>query len=296
VVLAAVATASVLTLRRVDFVWDLIQDKPFPHENITTIMLILGFNTLMVLFSRSRMRSERNRLVVDNYENTVQSLMDANLNLQEKTVNEIAEAINQERKRIIRDIHDIVGHGMVNIIMLSESMSDKIKAGNKQAEEIVQVIRNQAEMILHETEATLLAVKKFEIDRKYDIIAIKRLSTLFQKATGVKVTLELANIPFTFGRDLDRVVYRIIQECMTNAFRHGNATEIKIIFWKFTKYIEVKISDNGRGAKQINEGIGIWGIRERLTSIGGHLQLISSRSGFELLIRFPWTESSKNNG
>ena len=52
--------------------------------------------------------------------------------------------------------------------------------------------------------------------------------------------------------------------------------------------MEIVIRDNGNSAKEIEEGIGLWGIRERLAAIDGKLEVQNSRSGFIVVVRFPW--------
>lgn len=290
---SAGGTVIVFFMQRVDFIWNKVQLKPVWEDKLAALFLIAGINVFLILFNRFRKRAVESRLQFENYEETVQNLMDVNLRLQETTVKEIDEAVNTERSRIARDLHDIVGHSMVNIMMLAESIKDSLRNGRGEAQHLIKMTRDQAQMVLQDTEATLRTLKERETDRKYDIVAIKRLSGIFQKATGINVILEFRNVPFSFGEDIDRIVYRIIQECMTNAFRHGKATEIKILFWKYEREIEIFVRDNGVGVKQVMEGIGLWGIRERLTSINGELTVPRTATGFELFIRFPWPQKPK---
>ncbi|MCF7949276.1 MAG: two-component sensor histidine kinase [Spirochaetia bacterium] len=248
------------------------------------VILILG----LYLFNWYRLKSRTNRVLIDSYEDTVGSLMEANLKLQDNIMNEIGTTLTVERKRIARELHDIIGHSMVNIMMLSESMQDKLYEHPEQIIEMMVMVKSEAQRTLHDSEKTLRNLKDQDSDRKYDIAAVKRLVNVFQKATRVRVELELRNAPNSFGNNINRIVYRSIQECMTNSFRHGKASLIKIMFWRGPEEMEIVIRDNGTGAKELEEGIGLWGIRERLAAIDGKLEVQNSRSGFIVVVRFPW--------
>ncbi len=291
VISAALVVISLL-LQQSIFVWNYLQLQPDWGSLSGFLFLHLVIILVLYLFNSFRLRARTNRMLIDNYEDTVSNLMEANLKLQDNIMKEIGDTLNAERKRIARELHDIIGHSMVNIMMLSESLRDKMSAEPELAVEMTKTVNREAQKVMHDTEKTLRYLKDRESERKYDIAAVKRLVNVFEKATGVQVELELRNAPNSFGRKINRVVYRSIQECMTNAFRHGKASLIKIMFWSDADEVEIIIRDNGTGTKDIEEGIGLWGIRERLAAIDGKLEVQSSRNGFIVIVRFPWGRSS----
>jgi signal transduction histidine kinase len=117
--------------------------------------------------------------------------------------------------------------------------------------------------------------------------AIQRIAEAFQTATGVAVRIEYGNLPRFFGNGLDRFIYRFIQEGMTNAFRHGMATSIRVLFWVQDRTLSVTIHDNGRGANNLQEGIGLRGMRERVNEFSGTFKAANVADGFELIARIP---------
>ena len=74
---------------------------------------------------------------------------------------------------------------------------------------------------------------------------------------------------------------------MTNAFRHGKATKIRIYFHAADEFLNITIIDNGVGSTQIMEGIGIAGMKERLGEFHGDLSLHNGIDGFEIKARIP---------
>ena len=81
-------------------------------------------------------------------------------------------------------------------------------------------------------------------------------------------------------KEVDQVVYRMIQEGLTNAFRHGKATLIHVRLWIFQVELIVRIHDNGQGSPEIKKGIGLQGMEERLKKIHGRLEAKNVADGF----------------
>ena len=78
-----------------------------------------------------------------------------------------------------------------------------------------------------------------------------------------------------------------VQEGMLNAVSHGKATAIRVAFREAQGMLMVSVKDNGAGAKAVQEGIGIAGMRERIERLGGSLEYGSSRNGFSIEMRLP---------
>ncbi len=89
------------------------------------------------------------------------------------------------------------------------------------------------------------------------------------------------------GKKIDLAIYRLIQEGLTNAFRHGKATGITIILSYNNGFIYVSIWDNGRGSEKIDEGIGLKGMRERIEALNGKIETTSHQSGFTIKVKIP---------
>ena len=78
-----------------------------------------------------------------------------------------------------------------------------------------------------------------------------------------------------------------MQEGLTNAFRHGRATKIEVQFWATTELLTINILDNGMGAFKFNKGMGISGMEERLSRIGGTLEAGNISDGFQISAFIP---------
>jgi signal transduction histidine kinase len=114
------------------------------------------------------------------------------------------------------------------------------------------------------------------------------MKSIFEEVTGIKVEIELGNIRFDYGPEVNRSLVRIIQEGFTNSVRHGKASKIIILFWEFPGTLEMLLRDNGIGAQNIVKGIGIAGMEERLAILGGKLEFSSPEDGgFVLKVTIP---------
>ncbi len=111
--------------------------------------------------------------------------------------------------------------------------------------------------------------------------------TLWVVAAVVFLLFLVANLPWELDPEVDGAIYRLLQESMTNAFRHGGATHVSVRFSVREREIEVMVRDNGRGAEEVEEGIGLAGMRERVERLGGRLSARSITGGFEVLAYLP---------
>lgn len=218
---------------------------------------------------------------------TVRALSEANLDFQELATRVQKETEEQERNRIAREIHDIVGHTLTNIQMMMEAATDVARSRSEGLEDLLLKSRNQAQRGLMETRRAVRNLREVSRVHAAGMRRIAELARIFENATKVTVRLHGGNTPESFGTEVDDAVYRMIQECLTNALRHGNATEITVSFWVVGDAVRVSIADNGVGAKEVLPGIGLAGMQERIARLGGALRAENTTFGFRVLAEIP---------
>jgi signal transduction histidine kinase len=192
-----------------------------------------------------------------------------------------------ERRRITRDIHDIVGYTLTNNIMLMEAALDLMKENPLALPKIITTSRENAQDGLDQVRKAMYKLREKEHDYPIGLNAILRLGNIFQQATGITVNINFSNMPLTISDQIDSTIYHLIQEAYVNAFRHGHATEIILTFWYDEKQVKVYILDNGIGSMNIKEGIGIQGMRERLSKLDGDLEIGNTIDGFQVRVTIP---------
>lgn len=206
------------------------------------------------------------------------------------------EAAKKERFRISREIHDISGYMFTNIIAMMDAIVSTGCRNSEETSEMCSAARSQAQEGLTETRKALHLLRTNEQDRETGIKAIYKIKKIFEGTTGVTVDIEAGNLPASFGDEIDLVLYRVVQEGLTNALRHGHATQVRMLFWIIRDQVQVIILDNGSGAKKIVKGIGLAGMEERISKLGGTVHAENApEGGFQLTVTIPLQKEHKHD-
>ena len=255
-------------------------------------LLFLAWLVGMVGSRGQKIRRQNEEL--ERIDRTVRALSEANLDFQELATRVQRETQEQERKRITREIHDIVGYTLTNIQMMMEAATDLVRRDSSGLEDLLVKSRDQAQRGLLETRRAMRNLRAVSEVKSGGLGRVTEVARIFERATKVAVRLNFGNAPETLGERVDDVVYRMVQECLTNALRHGNATEITVSFWIVGRALRLSISDNGVGSKEIVPGIGLAGMAERLIHIGGTMKAENTPFGFQVFSEIPLPEAGVN--
>lgn len=272
--------------------WNLNTQMVSVHDLIFIISFNLILSLIVIILSYQIKIKNEQLIKIYRLDSAISQLANANIGFQSYIKIIELDAIANERKRLSREIHDAVGYTLTNIIMLLEAANLLSDKDIKKQRSAILTAKDQAIAGLEETRYALRSLRKENIQRRHGLAAINQLITAFRNATGVSIKVEYGNLPAFTTEVIDIIIYRIIQEGITNAFRHGMATKITILFWVKDDYINLIIHDNGSGFSEISEGIGITGMRERMASINGILSLNNVLDGFELKAQIPWKKET----
>ena len=234
-------------------------------ESILVSLNILMFVYYMVrLFTSQKEENERIRSLYDQLKTANQKLKEYTLQLERMT--EI-----KERNRLAREIHDTLGHTLTGIIVGGEAslalLGDRSLDAKKRIEAVVQLARDG----LDDVRASIKALRPDALEKHGLEQAIKDLIAKYQKTTSVIIMYEQKAGKLEFAADEEDTLYRIIQECMTNAVRHGKASFIHICLTRNQKTLNIDIRDNGIGCSEVTEGFGLRHMQERLDLLSGSL-------------------------
>lgn len=216
-------------------------------------------------------------------------LVEANLGLQDYTVRHQRESIMNERNRISREIHDSVGYMLTNLIAVLDYTRELIIAGKDQAVDKLDSGREQAREALAEVRRAVRALRPpIEVSH---LQAISALITAFSEVTKIEVSVHMSDLQDSLTEKIDWLIYRVIQEALTNTFRHGQANHVFINVHQKNKLISITVRDNGLGTSNIKLGCGLTGIQERVKDLGGRFEVESAPGqGFAIKILIPWTK------
>ena len=266
--------------------------KKIPVPVLHDILYIFVYSILIILcasflryFYKIYMKT-KNILLQKN--NTINNLTDANTGFQHYIRIVEEKSSEDERNRIIREIHDSIGYTLTTITMLSECSLES--SGQNTSPELVETLSNinkYAKNGLTDIRIALRLLKVKKSQSETDLQQLIKIIKAFHKATDIKINIDYSSMPNNFRKETSHLIFRLIQESMINSLRHGLATEISIGFLKDSGNFIIIISDNGKGFEELQLGIGLKGIQERLLKLNGDFNIYNSLNGVTLRISLP---------
>jgi signal transduction histidine kinase len=194
----------------------------------------------------------------------------------------------EERLHIARELHDSLTH-QISVIKLQAEVA--VHLAHKRGEDVPEpllVIRDAGREAARELRATLEALRE---DDKNPPHGIKDVPLLVERArsTGLDARLTIDgghdDIPAAVGR----TAYRIVQESLTNVARHAAAASARVHLDYRPDVLVIRVEDDGRAVPRNSQpGVGLLGMRERVTALGGRLQAAPrSEGGFRVHAELP---------
>jgi len=205
----------------------------------------------------------------------------------EKISRSLIEVMEEERRRISRDIHDELGQLATSIKMEVELLSDlgHDKAG---LQTVCDSIRKKLDELLDSVSRISFALRPSILDDLGLIPAVESFLEKFQKASGIQCEWECDVRNSEYLPEVRITIYRILQEALTNVTRHAQTSTVKVGLYDEDGKLTLVIEDRGRGFDPftIDAGrcLGLAGMRERAELAGGKLTVLSGR-GFGTKVR-----------
>ncbi|MFN7998295.1 MAG: sensor histidine kinase [Bryobacteraceae bacterium] len=200
----------------------------------------------------------------------------------------LVDAQEQERRAISRELHDEVGQSLTALLMelgnlgavapLDPALRGHLDSIRKLAETSVQVVRNMA-----------LLLRPSMLDDLGLVPALQWQARELSKRTGIDVHVDAETVADDLPEEYKTCVYRVVQEALNNCARHSMARSIRIDVVQESHRLRLNISDDGRGFDSVRvRGLGLLGMEERVTHLGGNFQLQSEPGrGTRLSIEIP---------
>ncbi len=179
-----------------------------------------------------------------------------------------------ERRRIGQELHDEIGQRLTGILLQLERTIAHVPSGPR--EELTQV-QDLARSTLDEIGRIAWQLRPGILDDLGLVAALEAMVDSVPEGAAPRVRLLISQPVPRLDPEAELVVYRIAQEALTNALRHGDATQIRLELDTRNNAVRLTVSDNGRGLQPSDaEGAGMRGMRERALLIGARLGVESS--------------------
>ncbi|MFC7302627.1 sensor histidine kinase [Streptomyces monticola] len=209
------------------------------------------------------------------------------------------QSASEERLRIARELHDVLGHSISLINVQSSAALHRLGKNRAEgslatAEEALEAVKSTSKSALDELRSTLGMLRRAdEAAPTAPTSGLERLPELLERArsTGLEVHLETHGTARALPPPLDLAAYRIVQESLTNVTRHARACRVTVTLAYSDGEVRVRIDDDGRGSPDESaQGSGIHGMAERAKAFGGELTARNTADGFRVSARLPFEE------
>jgi signal transduction histidine kinase len=184
-------------------------------------------------------------------------------------------AVAEERARITRELHDIVGHAVSVMVLQVGAVRHKLPDALGEDREALEDVERTGRTALAEMRRLLGAMRErggaAELEPQP---GLDNLDALLQgvRSAGLPVRLDIEGDPVPLPRALDLSAYRIVQEALTNVLKHSQASHAEVVVRHGTDALQLEVRDDGRGsAGGDGLGHGLVGIRERVKLYGGEM-------------------------
>lgn len=182
-----------------------------------------------------------------------------------------------ERERISRELHDALSQELFSLRMLAGGLESAIATGSD-LHPYLETLEQATDDMLRDLRALLLELRPVQLENLELSQALEDLALTYRTRLGINVRAEIE--PVSLPEPARQALFRIAQEALTNAIRHGEATTITLVLHATAEQVELIMSDNGKGFEQIEgragQGLGLSLMQERVQQLGGRLSVEST--------------------
>ncbi|WP_411346445.1 sensor histidine kinase [Paenibacillus sp. WLX1005] len=239
-------------------------DGSLPYSmGISLVSLYVGITS----FSRYIRINRINREQLEELEKVHSQLQSAHDALQENALQSVRYAALTERTRIAGEIHDGLGHHFTSIIVQLQALKWMIRPNPQQAEQTVDQLLDVSRQGLAEVRSV---VKDWSASERTDD-ELRMLATQVAERSGLELTFHSEGDHDSWGDIIERMLYRLLQESLTNIVRHANATQVDVNIQQSDTTVQLTVVDNGsyREEQTLTHGFGLNNMSRRCTELHG---------------------------
>lgn len=198
-------------------------------------------------------------------------------------------AEDKERKRLAREIHDTLGHALTGIAAGVDACIAMIDINPEATKKQLMVISKVVRQGIVDVRNSLNKLRPGALEQHGFKGAIENMIEEFTSVSDLTISLDYRLDKVDFENTKEDILFRVIQESVTNAVRHGDATHIDISLYIEDNSLYLKIQDNGQGCEEIHYGFGLKQMKERLGMINGKVAY-DGHHGFLTIVTIPLQE------
>ncbi|QIG94032.1 MULTISPECIES: PAS domain-containing sensor histidine kinase [unclassified Bradyrhizobium] len=197
----------------------------------------------------------------------------------------------EERTRISRELHDELGQTLTAMKIQLTWIRDHLFSSPDVLRLHIDRLVSVADRSVTDLRRIAADLRPIMLDELGLVSAIKWLTQNSTEMSGLDVSLSFDREDIAYSKDVSTGVFRIVQESLTNALRHGHARQVDISARHVADELQLEIVDDGRGIDNVilpRDGLGLVGMRERAFSLGGSIDVSGATySGTRVSVRIP---------
>ncbi|MHB8793690.1 MAG: sensor histidine kinase [Thermoleophilia bacterium] len=213
-----------------------------------------------------------------------------------KAAASVIKAQEEERKRIARELHDETSQSLTGLVIGIRMVQEIVPNDMPEIIERLGNINDLAHATLNEVHTMAIRLRPSVLDDLGLAAALRSYSKEFSEITGIKVEMQLLGMSQRLTPELETVLYRVVQEALTNVARHSGASNCRVTLKRKERSINGVINDDGQGfdsqsvmmSDEKGRGLGLHGMKERIELVGGSLEFDSRpNDGTSIFIEVP---------
>jgi len=208
----------------------------------------------------------------------------------------VTSAQEEERKRIAVELHDEIGQILNLMAIHLDSLAETVPVGLKEVKAKVKDLKSLTTKTVDDIHNLIYRLRPTMLDDLGLISAIRWYARNYLESSGIKVDMSFVEFEKRLPSQVEVGIFRMVQEAFSNILRHAEAKNVTLRLELKNATVSALIADDGNGF-DINKvlkppyrvnALGLQGIEERVTLLGGHLQITSQKGkGTRVLIEFP---------
>lgn len=219
----------------------------------------------------------------------------------QRLARQVMSAEEEERKRVARELHDHTGQALTALI--AELSAQESRVVDEESRCRLADLRRLAEQTLQEVHDLSRALRPAALDDLGLVPALQKHCELFGERSGLDVRFSAVGLePATrLAGEVEIALYRMVQEALTNALRHGQARQVQVLLERQPNRLLLVVEDDGKGfaaghgqwRERLTDGqhFGLLGLEERATLLGGSFCLESMPGGgTQVFVEIPLRE------
>jgi signal transduction histidine kinase len=222
----------------------------------------------------------------------VEAVRERAARLEREREEQARSAVAEERARLARELHDVVGHSVSVMTVQASAVRRLLLPEQEKEREALEVVEQTGRQALAEMRRLVGVLRRpEEAPTLAPQPSLEHLEKLVAhvRESGLPVDLRVEGEAVRLPAGLDLTAYRLVQEGLTNAMKHAHADRAEVVVRYRDGELELEVADNGQGAADgSGGGHGLVGMRERVAVYGGELEATPRpEGGFRLRARLP---------